>query len=123
MVGLRSECWYLTKNVSIECHHCALNDELIEDENVVVVEINDSKVMDEEGQEDEWNKMDVRKVVEAIVVENVRVVVVAVDDDDGGGDEMDDRSDAVKREVSIVKLLSSMIEAKELKLVCLHTFI
>jgi len=85
-----------------------LNDDFVVDENVVVVvvEINDLKVMDD-GQQDDLNKMNV--MVAVIVVENVLVEVVKVvveDDDDEANDEMDDQDDEVKQEVSIAKLLS-----------------
>jgi hypothetical protein len=88
-------------------HHYVLNDDLVKDyfavdENVVVVvEINDLKVMDDD-QQDDLNTMNVLGV---FVVENVLVEVVVVeDDDDETYDEMNDQDDEVKQEVSIVKL-------------------
>jgi hypothetical protein len=88
-------------------HHYVLNDDLVKDyfvvdENVVVVvEINDLKVMDDD-QQDDLNTMNVLGV---FVVENVLVEVVVVeDDDDETYDEMNDQDDEAKQEVSIVKL-------------------
>ena len=105
-------------------HHCALNDDWIEDhwivvdESVVVVVVgmDDLKAMDDDRWDD-WNKMN---VVEVIVVENVLVVVVvkSADDDDETYDEMDEQDDVEKPKVSIELLLSlmnngMMFEAKD----------
>lgn len=86
------ECLYLTKNVSIGRHHCALNDDFVVDENVVVVvavEINELIVMDD----GRLNDLNMTGVAEVVVVENVLMmvaeVVVVVEDDDETYDEMD----------------------------------
>lgn len=112
MFDLLLEDWYLTTNGSIVYHHCAANDEFVkghwlEDENVVVVETNDSKVRDD-VQRDGSNTMDARvvEVVEVIVLESVLGVVVEVleDDDDERADDddaMDGKDDEVKPKVSI----------------------
>lgn len=123
-------------------HHCALNDDSIEDhwivvdENVVVVvvEMDDLKAMDDDRWDD-WNTMN---VVEVIVVENVLVVVKFEDDDDETYDEMDEQDDVEKPKVSIELLLSlmnngMMFEAKDKSIIhreddqvstfCLHMFI
>lgn len=113
MFDLLLEYWYLTTNGSIVYHHYEANDEFVKghflvNENVVV-EINDSTVMDD-VQQDYLNMMDVMvvEVVEVIVLENVlvEVVVEVLEDDDDDeheddDDAMDEKDDEVKPKVSI----------------------
>lgn len=133
LYDLYLELYYLTMNVSIVCHRYEVNDELVKDylvgnENVVVVvvvvEINDLKVMDD-VQPNDLNMIHVvvvaAAVEEVIAIGNVLMEVVVVEDDDvmddDDIDEMDDQDGEVRPKVSIVKWSSlasnaMMIEAK-----------
>ena len=100
------EWWYLTKNESIECHHCESNDE---NEPVVV----DASRDGDHQRADDSNKVDVtafpavEAVVRAIVVDSAGVVVVGEGDEDDEGVRDDEA-----RQMDLIAMMM-MSEARE----------
>lgn len=105
------EWWYLTKNESIEYHHCASNDENAPVEDVLTT------TTDDDHRLDDLNKLDVTTFpvaevgVQAIVVDSVMGVVVVVAA--VGEDDEDVRNDEARQMDLIATMM--MIEAKKIR--------
>ena len=95
------EYLYLTKNVSIVCHHYESNDGNV---------VDDLKVLDD-VREDDSNRMDVQKV--EVVEEEVVVVVVVENVSIEVGDDDVDEPDDEKKQMVLIEMMMMMIEARD----------